>query len=122
MLEFTPVRSRISISDLLNADGTDVLEDIWDNDLDLYILEQIQGAEGVLNECSENETEKNEVSLSISEKLKSLENAIYICEGQKKVHLTTVRYLYSFHRNINHETVKGMRQSKIVSFFQKWLV
>lgn len=69
---------------------TYVLEDICDNELALNTLGEIQGVVQVLCEFSEDEIDKSEVSSSAAERLKALDEAIYIFEGQQTVHLPIV--------------------------------
>lgn len=114
--ELVGTRRMVSIADLLNSDDADVLEEVHDEDLARNVVRNLGVGKDDGGELDDSE-EGAEPLMPPAKQVEAIKAAIQIIEAQPEVHLQAQQQLQCILRALKKNTVQGLRQSRIHSYF-----
>ncbi|PXF48371.1 Tigger transposable element-derived protein 6 [Gracilariopsis chorda] len=111
------VHTRMSIPNILNADDSDILEEIQEDDMAEMIVQDIMGA--LASPERDEDDEPPLLQLSESESIKAIGVVMQLNEGQPETNLRLQQELRALLRLQSRQSTNQMRETNIDSFFKK---
>lgn len=108
---------RITVRSSLNADDTEILEEVREEELAQIIVNYLKYVEV---ECYDNGDEAMEEPIPISSQTDALSKVIWMGKGRPDENIKLLSQLRALRQDLEHEFVQGMHQINIKLFFINW--